>query len=329
MKHLFQLIFLAIVMGLVTLVAKDYIDSRPIIVFIGGGSAKNYINDIYMKNQKIEEYPGSFYINVPSSNAWLALVEEIERYDHSPDKKKKKPTAIICLSADAIDADTAFMKKEINKHVFKEKRIVGIELGADELIVYRKGLTEELKDSNTISVNTLKSIINKDSVRKYTTKPESGTLKAYKRLINDSNIISKLDSISNSNVFYGFFTEKKDFDFKGNYFILGSKYYKPDVDSLDSMGINSTTNNKKPICIYFATYQDDASKFYMINEPIRKFIRSFKSKIDKNVWELIENNGNWKDAAEQLKHNQNGRILYLNDRLQYIKPYKADTICGK
>ena len=324
MKHKFQLFFLAIVVCFITLVLKCYIDSRPIIVFIGGGSAKNFINDLFMNDQKIENYPGSFYINVPSGSAWLTLVEEINRYDHSDDKKKKS-TAIVCLSADAIDSDTTFMNKGHNKDIFTKKRIVGIELGADEMTVYLRGSIDNL--SNTISVKTLESIIKKDSVKIYTTKPESGTLNAYKRIIKDSATKKKLDSISRNNVFYGFFTEK-DFEKDSNCLILGSQYYKPNVGSLKPIEISDTTNIKKPICIYFATYPDDRG-FYRINEPIRKFIRSFKSKINKDVWNKIENSGNWQDAAEQLSHNKNGSILYLNDKLQYIKPYKTDTVSRK
>lgn len=314
MKHLFQILFLAFIMCFVILGVKDCIDSRPIIVFIGGGSAKNYINDSFMKNQKIEKYPGSFYINVPSKIAWLTLVEEIARYEKP--HYKNKPTAIICLSADAID--TTFIKE--NNSVFVQKRIVGIELGTDELIAYQKGSIKEIIDSdnNTISVENLKSIIMNNSVKIYTTKKGSGTLNAYERLINDTDAIKILKD-NDSNRFYEFFTND---NFDSNCLILGSKYYKPNVasDSLKQMKIKGKDNkkSKKPICVYFATYLDDRG-FYIIDEPIRKFISSFKSKINKDVWKKIENNGNWKDAAEQLKHNKNGRIIYLNDSLLYVR----------
>lgn len=314
-------------MCLVTIGAKLYIDSRPIIVFIGGGSAKNFIDSLM--GSKIEEYPGSFYINVPSTTAWLTLVEEINRYDHSDDKKKKA-TAIVCLSADAIDP--VFMNKGHNKKVFneKEKRIVGIELDADELTVYRKGSISELKDSaTTISVDILESIIKKNSVKIYSTKKNSGTLRAYERLIGDTAVKKKLESISSSNVFYDFFTEG-DFKKASKCLILGSQHYKPNDKSLIKMKIKGKDDPsvKKPICIYFAIYPDDRG-CYIIDEPIRKFIRSFKSKIHKDVWKKIENDRDWRGAAEQLEHNKNGSILYLNDKLLYTKPYKIDTTSGK
>ena len=319
MKHKFQLFFLAIVMCFVILGVKDCIDSRPIIVFIGGGSAKNYIDSL--EGPKIENYTGSFYINVTSKISWITLVEEIARYDKN--QYKKKPTAIVCLSADAIDSDSTFIEDGNIKSIFDQKRIVGIELGADELIVYRKGSIKGLKDSDTIlSADSLEKYVGDYSVKKYTTKKESGTLRAYRRLIKDKSILAD-DRIIN--VFYDFPAEK---NLDNNSLILGSKYYKPKDDSLISIKIKDTTNIKKPICIYFATYPDYRG-FYRINEPIRKFIRSFKDKINKDVWNKIENNGNWKDAAEQLDHNKNGRILYLNDKLQYINPYKIDTASGK
>lgn len=306
MKKRFIFLFLAFFVCLIIYVFKSYYSSKPVIVFVGGGSAKNFIDTLLKEKEalySIDNYPRSFYLNLPSGSAWDVLVEEIRKYD----KKINQSTAVICLSADTIKS--SFTEKESTKKVFDKKMVIGLKVGEDHLVVYLRDPNNslQLKDSNQISVKLLENLIKTEKKKLFTTRDSSGTLNAYNKILEDC--------VSNQNTFYDFSTNE---DLKISTdtpicLFLGSRYYKPKVDSLHEIEVK--TNIRKPICLYFATYED-RNGYYIISEPIRKFIKYFKDSIDDKVWEKIEKHGNWKDEAEQpqINRNPNSRIIYLNKK---------------
>lgn len=318
MRNKYFFFFWALLMGLVMACFVKYFNSQPVIVFMGGGSAKNYIE---RKDKIIDNFPRSFYLNLPSLYSWLSLVEEIEKTGEEENDSIR--TTIICLSADTINhKDTMLIH---HNHIFKTNRIIGVHLGDDPLCLYAKDLPksiESLINSNdsTIASSNLIKIIDSIAVEYiYTTKDRSGTLQAYENLLNSIPVKNQTKkSIKNKlgvNIFYDFYKQENFEQFNDSLVFLGSEYYKPKLDkSWKQFYIKDTAKKAvtKPICIYFATYKNKLG-VYSISAPVVKFLRHFKDSIDPKVWEKIERRGNWLDEAKKLEHNkEQSEIIYLN-----------------
>ena len=63
--------------------ALNAVEREPLVIFAGGGSVKNFIEE--KKDVKIdkETFPNSVYINLPSGYVPTLLKEEIERFNSS------------------------------------------------------------------------------------------------------------------------------------------------------------------------------------------------------------------------------------------------------
>lgn len=316
MRKIYIFFFWALVACFIMTCFVRCFNSQPVIVFIGGGSAKKFIDDRYDVN--IDEFPRSFYLNLPSSDSWLPLVEEIEKYGEEENNTMR--TTIICLSADSIKPKDSKLKH--HNDIFKKNRIIGVHLGDDPLCLYTNSpsICSEINNcSKTINNNkcinisgldtVLKEKVEVDSIRIYTTKKGSGTFQAYEKII-DSTIFSELGK----DIFYDSDNKEKFDTCNKQLIFLGSEYYKPNnLDSLKCFYIIDTSSQKvtKPICIYFATYKN-RSGGYSISAPVVNFLSHFKDSINTKVWKKIKRRGNWLDEAKKLEHNKKDSVIYLN-----------------
>lgn len=146
------------------------IQPGPCLIIAGGGSVKKYIEEKTMDKTVIDKFPNSVYINMPSGDAWKLLDQEME---------KDKPSYMcVCLSAAKLNP--AEIKYRPNA------KIIGDSIGVDSLIVYT---SPQIKISNSDTVITVEQLVKVLASKQdskytiYTTKPNSGTLLAYERIL--------------------------------------------------------------------------------------------------------------------------------------------------
>lgn len=255
----------------------------PLVIFAGGGSVRNYLDSVdSVKIDSLSDYgmPKSVYINMPSEYVWALLKEEIVRFKDNPGNR---PFLYICLSAGTINKDS-IEKIGLKNEDEHYAHIYGFHIGDDELMVYLKDTNQK---GDTISYRTLKGKVNSFSKKNnsqkdgklYVTSRKSGTLRKYQEIL-DVNF----DTIINS-LFYAPDTLKDT----GRVLVLGSRYYKPTLNSKDSRGYyvidekNDTV--KKPLYLYFVVFAKDDFK---PNKQIVDFFEQYL-KIN-NLRELINAN---------------------------------------
>lgn len=279
--------------------------SKNLLVFVGGGSVKNYLFYNY-DSLDVQNYNNSVNIDLASGNAWRVLFEEANH--HLNDKEKPNRFTVVCLSANKIN-DTL-----VEEHLknMDRKKIIIVEafLGYDTLSVrINKNLRKVLDDysielsDKTINANTLARIIkfvqnNPGKVRIFTTNKASGTLECYKNAIKgtdstkidiDNMIDQKIINIyydgSNSNIaHYGY-------DNLGvkPYIIWGSQNYSmksldkaDDKEDLLLIDVNGEYE-KKPMYLYFMAYQDKTNEnLYHVNNNIIRFLKRLNS--NDSIW---------------------------------------------
>ena len=313
-------IILALLGGLLWSMNK----SSDLLIFAGGGSVKNYIEEA--KGINVDEYPHSIYANLASGSAWALLTEEASRYQEDGNKRQDSYSSI-CFSADEIDS-TFFNEK--TSGIFVNARIVRYKLGTDPLVIYvqneilaEKGIP---KEAVSISVDSLYSLVKyalskPNDVRLFTTSKTSGTLRLYQKCFTKEKQIDleKLLDTSQSYLFYknstssyinGLGTAGKDLP----YIILGSQYYFPktinteNVIHYQALYVKKDNENIfKPMNIYFVgRYNEMEPDFCTIKKPIIDFLKAIHA--DENI-----EKGIWKDLLDgKLKAEGSSLILKLN-----------------
>jgi hypothetical protein len=276
--------------------------NKPLLIFAGGGSAANYLKDIY--SEDVKSYHNSIYLNLPTGAAWTLLPEEANRRDYSTGKQ---PFMSICLSADSIDS-TFYSEK--TRNLFSKARIVSYYLGEDQLVVYAsKSIASSWVKDSIITVEELVKLINSirnktTEARIFTTSKDSGTLRVYQRWISttdteeDSTII--LNDMIDKEVCHIYISSSSDpfihtnnTDTKLPFIVLGSKHYK--VEALtDYMPLYVMHDNhpvSKPMYINFVAYIID-DNYCNVSQPIVDLLKRLEADkiIDKETWNDILRN---------------------------------------
>lgn len=291
-KGFFEKVFLWL--GLILLLCSGFyfcmfMEPVPLVIFAGGGSVKNYINNEYkIKLDSAESVgiPKSIYINLPSEYGWALLKEEIDRFKMKP---AHRPFLYICLSADSITEDDTKKIGFSDDHI-NHARIYGYHIGDDELMVYDNSTC--IRD--TISVSSLKKEIvlscnteSENNKKLYVTSRKSGTLRKYQEIlcVNFDNIRNTLyyetDSLDGAQVAY----------------VLGSRFYKPKIKNSKWLYVvdNKGDTIKKPLYVYFVVFEKDG---FIPNKQIVYF---FEESLKINILDTIKN-----------RKSENGLIIHLN-----------------
>lgn len=283
---------------------KTFSPSEPLI-FAGGGSVKNYIEQ--RRDIDIAVYSNSIYINLPSGSAWHLMPEEANRYKEYGSNSKGTFTSI-CLSADEIDS--TFID-ENNKSIFDDARIIQYKLGYDSLVVYlsRKIAAESGIEpyAATIDINTLKSLVgyavsNHKRTRMFSTKKTSGTLRLYQSCFAPEDSVDFDELLDNRIAHVYYQNSNADYikaleESEGNqpYIILGSKYYCPrklkkDDDYQELVVVDGKMPVVKPLFLYFiARYDSEKGDYCIIRKPIIQFLKKIKARknLDADVWKQV------------------------------------------
>ena len=167
-----------------------YIDSLKLyktecIVFAGGGTVQQYLNDknnIDVKNY--QDYP-SKYIHLPSKDAWTLLWDDVNEGE-----EKDRTYCPIVLSTTKIDITEANIEK------FKEKRRI-VEYNIDSIPLMVQ-IFDGQNSSDPITLKSLEEMLRDTSRYEiWTTTERSGTYREYKEFLDTVKEFN-LDNIVNN-----------------------------------------------------------------------------------------------------------------------------------
>ena len=246
--------------------------NEPYIVFVGGGSVKQYLSK---KKIDIKNHSNYFYVNLPSGNACNLLEEEVRK------DKQSTPFSFIILSAEQINNS---IKNRFRTLKDRPVRIVEIELGKDSLVVYTTFKYNENKELNKSSLETL---LERNNIKIYATRENSGTRNKYEAFLKDSIGKSILDS-KHIEIFLD--EEEGGVSSKVNNntakVFLGSQYYKPQLDSIYSLKvISNDSTTVKNLYLYILAFQKnngfkiDTAAYIFLKEINRQDSSYINSKI--------------------------------------------------
>lgn len=269
-------VILSVVFGIIFYRNWKNAESKKLLIF-GGGSARNYIEDIYL-NLNQDSIPEDtvklikvnpqlwWYAPMPSADAYRMIAENILNLD---DDYKKSLYYPIIISAEKANTDTYF-KRSLTESKFREKGVViGVSLGNDTLVVYG---SDSFFDSD-INASILDSFVLNpfiDNISIMKTSDNSGTFKAY---YNDStcpnlkNLVDKPDLIFSDNSVIE----------KDKWIALGSKHYWPANGKLNPRFVYIDKEGQKEylsksIYLYFVLYKDKNSDNYVLPTATLEFL---------------------------------------------------------
>ena len=192
----------------------------PLLVFAGGGSVPNMIKNVTNNSIDIKDYDKSIYLDLPSTNAWPLLTEEV-MINHTLDSVTNKFYPI-CLSA--LKANSSVFHKIVDSNEFMKKgTILSYKLGKDILKVYTN---EDIGEGSEISIDELSGKIKEWCINKsvdiFITQEGSGTYSTYQNLLkNNIDINTCKDALK------WYDTKLKFSNLPKHFIILTSTYYTP------------------------------------------------------------------------------------------------------
>ena len=279
---------------------------EPMLVFVGGGSAANYMAAHYHYNVYNDSLAHSLYLNMPSKQGNLLMADEIfENHAKNANPTKNNCFYPVFLSAsrstesDFIDSNVSDEKDEFTKLGI----IISYYLGGDSLVAYfyyrhKKDVPKELRNSKVIQASYLQQLIsNEKRMKIFTTRDSSGTRIAYQKNMN--NILDSIDS--ERKAFFYQTTEMKSLrddtqKYKG-FIMLGSGAYK--ANAIDTFMQDNPeycfarpialgdSMLQKPIYVYLAAFRRGDDK-YTIPSVGRKFLNHIYKHDNDSVTEVLK-----------------------------------------
>lgn len=270
---------------------------QPILVFVGGRSAVNYVRNNFDRIGDLHSYDNSIYIEMPSRTAWSIIAMEVMSHHAVDGGDSHMPFYPICISAkDATEAD--FLNLCSEQMFVGNGAVLSMFLGEDRLRIYiKKTLQCELVDGrDSISVSDLVALVHwaeERDVRIFSTQEGSGTLLSYQKILNPLGVyISKKDLGDNLDWFNEATPRNKIRRDEQPYIIMGSDTYvaREVMDDGDCRGLMVVDEQgeaiKKPIYMYFAGYNYDNGNSYWIPDEMVAFLES----VDSRFGEIIKDN---------------------------------------
>ena len=297
------------------LLLRATVFSKPKLLIAGGGSVANYIEERVNEEDFLENYPGGYYVHVPTKAAWTMLIDEVVS------KQTKRRYYPICISATAAN-DSDFTKPKMTKSAYTQKGIVvACRLGDDPLYLYIQrehyNSIANQKDS-TISRDALKNLIFSKKCQIYTTLEGSGTWQTYCDSLDISSETLKKhvrDCFSEDN--YNIPSLKDD---PAPIVLFGSQYYKM-KRATELLPAKVEPEILKPLYVYIMAYKKNADNdileeyCYWIPDETRDFLRTINYH---DLDNYIARDGTIKIVNESL-------VIYPLDSLalQYANPKLA------
>ena len=249
---------------------------EQLIVFAGGGSVVNMIKDITKDSVDIKKYSNSIYLDLPSTNAWPLLAEEV-MINHTSDSVTNKFYPV-CLSA--LEATDSVFCKIVDSNDFMNRgTVISYYLGNDILEVYTN---QSIGMEGKILIGELSKKVEEwfadKSVDVYITQEGSGTYLTYQQFMKDTIDIDNFKGILkwyDSKLLYK--------NLKGNFIVLSSKYYTPeDIRGRGKCKPKMVINERgdtltKAMYLYFAGYTNPSQPYVSIPDEMVEFLKRIKN----------------------------------------------------
>lgn len=265
-----------------------HFDDEPILLFLGGGSVANFFKEeLKFRVDSLDSigFHNTIFLGVPTGDLWSIIGEEYyksEGYFKGNDKYYP-----VFLAASQIDTgkvkDVILAKDDVFK-ISNKMLIFELDLGKDTVITY---FNSSLKDSIHYYVDSnrklwqnqeqLKNTIDTALKSKilYTTTLPSGTWKAYKEVLNDTNYVKSVEENQSKRLIYN---DSRDLS-NGNFVVLGSGYYFPKMPPNKKKIYVCDSNNEfkmKELYLYFIAYSYKGG--YIIPEQVVRFLNIIESR---------------------------------------------------
>ena len=272
-------------------------DTDVTLLFVGGGSAVQCMEQDYPSVGNLYDYPNSICLAVPTSTSWPIVSSDVML--HHADKENHDAMKFFPISLSAMEAaESNFLKMSSINQFTGKGAVLSYLLGEDYLAVYVKKSYKNALIDNKDSITTpelaefLRSISNQD-VMIFTTDEGSGTLTYYQKYLSPYDItISKGALGDNVDKFSDLTPKSKIRRDESPYIMLGSRFFvaKEVYDEGDCRPIVVLDENKKVISksiyLYFAGYYEDEGTSYWIPDEMVELLY----KIDERFKGLIKNN---------------------------------------
>lgn len=306
-KHIIALLT-GIILVMAGFMIYDSLRKERIIIFAGGGSVKNFIENTC--GVDIFKYPNSVYCHLASGTAWALLIEEANRTQEN--KGQLERFTSVCLSADNIDS-TSFMNEK-TKGIFNKSRIVRYNIGNDTLMVYvHNSIVKKMNldpKAGVIPVEDMRTVVKRalrepENCRIFTTSKTSGTLRIFQKCFEPSDSVNLETMLDKEQSFLFYKDSEADYintlgipNYSKPYIILASRHYFP--ETLESANTKHFTKFCvmreahpviKPMNLYFLASIDYKERdCFRIRPQVLGFLKAIKA--DRNITPEIWNNLN-------------------------------------
>lgn len=254
-----------------------FIPKDNILLFVGGGSARNVIESVYDLNLKNRE--NTMVIDMPSGNTWSVIMEDL-LYEKSNDEKKIRYKPISMSASKA--TDSSFVINE-SLNAYQIGSIIEILVGYDDLVLYfdseeakKRGFKDRITKKQFSEL--LRECKNDSIWNLFTTRSNSGTLMTYCSL-TDVKIESLNPMIYSDKVSLKEVCNVSKRNVNNPILLLGSEAYASlDIEKENVVRLKICEDEKlrsivkKPIYLYFAA-EMVSSKELKIDESIERFLR--------------------------------------------------------
>ncbi|MDD6393394.1 MAG: hypothetical protein PUG21_03840 [Prevotella sp.] len=254
---------------------------NQLIQFAGGGSVYNFLKENI--GFDINDDPRFIYSNMPSGVSWALLREDMWTKNRDSYDNLNNSNRLFTISLSASKMRDSILTKFYLDNKYKGT-LCELFLGKDSMVVWIPNRPEKfpfLNKGKTITVSELKGLLADKSLTCFVTSYDSGTRNTYGDILGNRDFLPK----KYKNI-YNETDEEKDFKiFNNNYFILGSKYYKPswckNDPSITSLTVVDDKDRSKAYCknmfIYFNLYkikvkEGSTTTIYTIPKVVRKFL---------------------------------------------------------
>lgn len=285
------------------------------LLFIGGGSAVNCLEEMHPNIGNIYEYPNSFCLAVPTSTSWPIISSEILRHS-ATERNRVYPISLSAMAAE----ESNFLNMSSRNQFVNKGSILAYHLGDDYLVAYVKNtvrhrLIDRKEKINVEELSVFLHEISQQNFMIFTTEVGSGTLTSYQRILAPYNItINKSVLGDQVDKFTDLTPKNKIIRDETPYIMLGSRYYvsKEVYKEGDCRGIQVLDMDGKPITksiiLYFPGFITDDGLSFWIPDQMAEFLK----KVDNRFESVISKN--------LLPRKNEKVIVMLNDYLNEITP---------
>ena len=242
---------------------------KPIILFEGGVTTKNFIDDI--ADSLISLFPNSLYIHHSSKIAWWMLLEDV-----MGDNQSRTHYFVVLSSMKITSFQDLLNDIGIDSEEFvKYRKIIEYKVGEVPMVVqlWPRKEFKELERTDTISIEELKQLLTHEDISVYTTTNQSGTTDKYRKMLGNS----WPDNYKTLN--------KKTFASSNKSVLLVNEAFNYPKEEKNTLRLALVDENgercKMEAYIYSIAFYDNEKGDYIIPEPVLRFLKELRERTGK------------------------------------------------